>query len=129
MGKVLVTGSTGFVGKRLVYQLLDQNHEVYALTRFKGLDLAFPTGSNIYTLHGDLRDIDHVEPFPKEIEAAYYLLHSMGGLVANLKEEEESLASNFITLIEKQTANKLFFLVELLKMKRHSLLTYTQGYL
>ena len=47
MGKVLVTGSTGFVGKRLVYQLLDQNHEVYALTRFKGLDLAFPTGSNI----------------------------------------------------------------------------------
>ena len=110
MGKVLVTGSTGFVGKRLVYQLLDQNHEVYALTRFKGLDLAFPTGSNIYTLHGDLRDIDHVEPFPKEIEAAYYLLHSMGGLVANLKEEEESLASNFITLIEKTNCKQIIFL-------------------
>ncbi|HEV3269744.1 MAG TPA: DUF2867 domain-containing protein [Candidatus Rhabdochlamydia sp.] len=36
MAKTLVTGSTGFVGKRLINTLLEQGHEIYALCRIQG---------------------------------------------------------------------------------------------
>jgi len=110
MSKVLVTGSTGFVGKRLICQLLEQKHDVYALTRFKGFELDIPKNLNVHTLHGDVRDIEHVDAFPQDIDVAYYLLHSMGGLVKNLKKEEENIAHNFITLIENTNCKQIVFL-------------------
>lgn len=42
MAKILVTGATGFIGKRLIIRLLKENHEIYALSRIKGIDLKFP---------------------------------------------------------------------------------------
>jgi len=110
MSKVLVTGSTGFVGKRLIYQLSEQNHEIYALSRFAGLELKTPKNFKVTTLYGDVSDLNDVKPFPTDIDVAYYLLHSMGGLVENLQQEEENIANNFITLIEKTNCRQVIFL-------------------
>jgi len=110
MNKILVTGSTGFVGKRLIYQLVEQGHEIYALSRFKGLDLNIPGKFKVRTIFGDIRDPEQMEPFPKDIEAAYYLLHSMGSLVENLSEEEERIATNFVSLIEQTDCKQIIFL-------------------
>ena len=36
MTKILITGANGFVGKRLIVDLLNQGHQIYALCRIKG---------------------------------------------------------------------------------------------
>lgn len=110
MSKILVTGSTGFVGKRLVYRLLEQGHEVYALSRFKGMNLDLPSNNSLYTLYGDIKDPANMEPFPIEIEAAYYLVHSMGSLVENLIEEEENIARNFLQALQPTQCKQIIFL-------------------
>lgn len=110
MAKVIVTGSTGYIGKRLVYQLLEQGHEIYALARIKGLGLRSKGHPRLKALYGDLRDPANMEPFPKEIEAAYYLVHSMGKEVHNLIEEEAGAARHFLDAVEKTNCRQILFL-------------------
>lgn len=70
---VLVTGATGFVGSHLVPTLLDHNHEVTIVTR----DQTSYTGpSDVTVLEGDMTDEESVT-FPDDIDAAYYLIHSL----------------------------------------------------
>lgn len=110
MAKILVAGSTGFIGKRLVFRLLDQGNDVYALTRIKGIELQLSNPSHFHSIVGDLRDPAGIGPFPCGIDAAYYLVHSMGGVVDNLVEEEERVAQNFISTIEQTNCKQIIYL-------------------
>lgn len=110
MARVIVTGSTGFIGKRLVYQLLEQGHEVYALSRIKGIEFKVSNPSRFHLIYGDIGSSKGVEPFPKEIDAAYYLIHSMGNSVENLIEIEKKITSDFLSAIEKTDCKQIIFL-------------------
>ncbi len=110
MAKILVTGSTGFIGKRLTYNLLDQGHEVYALSRIKGIGEAISSNPNFHILYGDLREPSSMEAWPKDIDAAYYLVHSMGDVVQNLVSVEEGITQNFITAIEQTQCKQIIYL-------------------
>lgn len=110
MAKILVTGATGFIGKRLIYKLLESGHEVYALNRIQGTNLQVDQGQKLHVLYGDLKDPRHMDPFPKEIEVAYYLVHSMGSFIGNLLEEELKVASNFLQVLEKTSCKQIIFL-------------------
>ncbi len=55
MSKILITGSTGFIGKRLVIYLLEEGHEVYAFVRRKGYINDNP---NLKYIVGDLQNPD-----------------------------------------------------------------------
>src|SRR6185295_17411551 len=111
MSKIIITGSTGFIGKRLVYQLLEQGHEIYALTRIKGTGLKIPsTNPHFHLIYGDFRDPNSLDPFPQDIDAVYYLVHSMGSVVQNLVDEEEKTARHFISAIEKTNCKQIIFL-------------------
>ncbi len=110
MAKVLITGSTGFIGKRLIYQLLEAGHEVYALVRIKGVEINIVGNPLFHIIHGDINDPANIDPFPKEIDVAYYLVHSMGGIVQNLVETEKRIAENFVSLIEKTACKQVIYL-------------------
>ena len=69
MVKIIVTGSTGFIGKRLIYQLLEEGHEIYALTRIKGTGLKIASNPPFPPPYGDLQDPSTMDPFPEKIEA------------------------------------------------------------
>lgn len=110
MAKILVTGSTGFIGKRLILQLLSQGHEVYALVRIKGIDLGIHNNLHLHVIYGDMRDISKIEFFPKDISAAYYLLHSLASCNKNLLQEEERIAQNFLFVVENTLCQQIIFL-------------------
>lgn len=110
MAKIVVTGATGFIGKRLIYQLLDAGHEVYALVRIKGISVFGSEHPHLHYIYGDINDPMSADLFPKDIDAAYYLVHSMASVVQNLIEEEEKTAHLFVEMIEKTNAKQLIFL-------------------
>lgn len=114
MAKVLVTGATGFVGKRLVFYLLEQGHEVYALCRTPGTKL-FPedradSNPHFHYLWGDLQKPETLQAFPYDLDAAYYLVHSMAEIVTDLTNTELAVAQNFVEALEKTQAKQIIYL-------------------
>jgi len=110
VARILVTGATGFIGKRLVYRLLEEGHQVFALVRVKGTEFKVKDPQQLKLIYGDIRFPEAIKALPTEIDAAYYLVHSMGNLVQNLVETEVDVAKKFVFLIEKTSAKQIIFL-------------------
>lgn len=110
MAKILIAGATGFIGRRIVQRLLDQHHEIYALSRVEGVQLKFENNPRFHYVYGDLRTRESTPKFPKEIDAAYYLVHSMGRLVENLIEEENRTAQNFLNALISTNCKQVIYL-------------------
>lgn len=110
MAKILITGSTGFVGKRLILYLLNQGHQIYALCRIKGTNIFSEEMPNFYPIWGDLRNPETLKSIPKDIEAAYYLVHSMSEVVSNLAEVECQVARQFINGIKHTFVKQIIYL-------------------
>ena len=72
MPRILVTGASGFIGRRLVPALVEEGHEVRAMTRtpeeYAGL------GDPV---HGDVHDPSSLTDALDGVEIAYYLVHSL----------------------------------------------------
>ncbi len=109
MAKVFVTGSTGFVGKRLINTLLDQGHEVYALCRIKGISVFPEQRSNLHYLWGDLKNPDTLAQLP-DIDVAYYLVHSMTDIISNLTTVELEVANQFVKGMKKTRVQQIIYL-------------------
>lgn len=118
MAKILVTGATGFIGKRVIQSLLEQGHEVFALVRVKGTEFKVKDPQRFTLIYGDLRSPADIKGLPTHIDAAYYLVHSMGSLVQNLVEVEMSVARKFISLIEKSGAKQIIFLSGIIESEK-----------
>lgn len=110
MKKILITGANGFVGKRLVVDLLSRGYEIYALCRIKGAKIFAEEKPNLHTIWGDLRNPDTLNQIPKDIEAAYYLVHSMSDIVADLIDTEIKIAENFIKSIKDSSVKQIIYL-------------------
>lgn len=110
MPKILVTGATGFVGKRLIFSLLEQGHEVYALCRIQGTKVLPDDRLNLHYLWGDLRNPETLQAFPEDLDAAYYLVHSMSEIVSDLTKAETGVAENFIEGLKKTQVKQIIYL-------------------
>jgi uncharacterized protein YbjT (DUF2867 family)/uncharacterized protein YndB with AHSA1/START domain len=74
---VLVTGATGYIGGRLVPELLEQGHKVRCLARTPAKLEDLPWVDNVEVVKGDINDKDSLKDALEGIESAYYLVHSM----------------------------------------------------
>jgi len=72
MSTVLVTGATGFVGARLVPELVDRGHEVKAMTRRP--DAYDGPGKAVF---GDVHDPGSLADALDGVDVAIYLVHSL----------------------------------------------------
>ena len=100
--KILLTGATGYIGKRLLPVLIEQGHEVVCCVRDKN---RFPSEGIYKHPNISLLEIDFLKDFSvsnlqKEIDAAYYLIHSMSSNVKDFGSLEETSANNFIKLVK-----------------------------
>ncbi|RKR05520.1 uncharacterized protein YbjT (DUF2867 family) [Flavobacterium sp. 90] len=108
--RILLTGVTGYIGKRLLPLLLNQGHEVICCVRDKNR-FYYPekTSVNIQLIEVDFLNQESVEKIPDDIDAAYYLIHSMSA-ADNYDELERISANNFKEKINKTNARQIIYL-------------------
>jgi uncharacterized protein YbjT (DUF2867 family) len=119
MAKVLVTGASGFVGKRLILYLLNQGHQIYALSRIKGTKIFAQDKVNLFYIWGDLRNSETLRSIPENIDAAYYLVHSMSEIVDNLVSTEIKVAEQFIEGVKRTTIKQIIYLGGIINNEHH----------
>jgi uncharacterized protein YbjT (DUF2867 family) len=93
--KVLVTGSGGYIGSRLVPRLLAAGHEVRCLVRRPAALDAVPWRGDVEVVQGDLQDAASVRPALDGCDAAFYLVHSMGGPGGDFDRLDREMAQTF----------------------------------
>lgn len=77
MTHVLVTGATGYIGGRLVPQLLDAGYEVSVYVRAPWKLRDVPWRERVSVFKGDLSDPVATRRAMSGVDAAFYLVHSM----------------------------------------------------
>ncbi|MBE8724564.1 SDR family oxidoreductase [Flavobacterium hungaricum] len=108
--KILLTGATGYIGKRLLPLLLDHGNEVVCCVRDKNR-FYFPEQfkNKIQVIEADFLDLESLKNIPDDIDAAYYLIHSMSG-ASNYDELESISAHYFIEKINQTNAKQIIYL-------------------
>ncbi|MBK8848827.1 MAG: SDR family oxidoreductase [Saprospiraceae bacterium] len=93
--KILLTGSSGYIGKRLLPLLVESGHDVICCVRdIKRFTPPASLASRISIIQLDLLDRASLDAIPKDIDGAYYLVHSMSSSSDYQKLELDS-AINF----------------------------------
>jgi len=75
---ILVTGSTGYIGGRLVPRLLEMGYRVRCLVRDPSRLQGRPWHDSIEIVTGDMLQPESLGPAMEGVQAAYYLVHSLG---------------------------------------------------
>ncbi|QKJ27062.1 SDR family oxidoreductase [Aliarcobacter cibarius] len=108
--KVLLTGSTGYIGRRLKQKLLnDENIELSLLVRNK--KSVSSLNKNIKIIEGDTFNKDSLREALKNIEIAYYLIHSLSN--ENYKDLDKISAQNFLEIANECGVKRIIYLGEL----------------
>lgn len=112
--KILLTGSTGYIGRRLLPVLVEAGHHVICLVRdqrrFDWDDFSPEFLKNVSVIEVDLNDEKTFASVPTEIDAAYYLVHSMSSSNPDFTKMEAASAQNFVTLINTTRAQHIIYL-------------------
>jgi uncharacterized protein YbjT (DUF2867 family) len=108
--RILLTGASGYIGSRLLPFLIEAGHEVFALVRpGKKLPFSSQFADRVTLLEGDLLDRASL-PVLRNLDAAYYLVHSMADDPKHFKELEEKSCDHFLSLIEKTGIRQIIYL-------------------
>ena len=114
MAKILLTGATGYIGRRLLPLLLDKGHEVVCLVRdqrrFDFDNLTEQGLSNLNIIECDLSKPATLEKLPRDIDAAYYMVHSLDTADKGFGSLENQTAENFIRYASKSDARQIIYL-------------------
>jgi uncharacterized protein YbjT (DUF2867 family) len=105
-GTVLVTGATGFIGKRLVKALLSEGYRVRCMVR--RVDIVLPAGAD--TVKGDLLEPLGLDASFRGVDTAYYLVHSMAGGRAGFERRDRQAAEYFTRAAEKAGVRRVIYL-------------------
>ena len=105
---ILVTGSSGFIGKKLLKKLTDSGFTVTAMSRSK-----YPDTENVKRVQADAFDVNSLIAATEGIETAYYLLHSMEGSKkdwAEFANREKQQAQNFLKAATDSGVKRIIYL-------------------
>jgi len=109
--KILLTGANGYVGRRLLPELLAQGHEVVCCVRDKKrLGLVEKTLELITVWEIDFLNELDFENCPIQIDVAYYLIHSMASSIHDFDDLEAKAARHFNAYMNHMNVNQVIYL-------------------
>ena len=109
--KILVTGATGYIGKRLIPLLSNSNHHVVCAVRDKlRADKSYAEDNTIDVIETDFLEPKSLHTIPKDIDVAFYLIHSMSNSSNDFQTLEEQCALNFKNAIEHTNVKQVIYL-------------------
>ena len=93
---VLLTGATGYIGKRLLQNLLEEGHTITCCVRdTKRFNIPEGFDDNIHIIETDFSKpvdaISHIKP----VDTAYFLIHSLKSNTDQFYDDESAVANNF----------------------------------
>src|SRR5687768_6118722 len=109
--KILLTGATGYIAQRLLPVLLEEGHEVICCLRDKARFNAESFASTklavieVYFLKDET-----LKNIPPDIDAAYYLIHSMSSTTGDFASLEADAARNFMEGLRPTKAKQIIYL-------------------
>ena len=109
MKKVLVTGATGYVGGRLVRALLENNYQVRVLVRDPKKVKQYTWANSVEVMVGNATDFDSTFAALKDIDIAYYFLHSINSST-KFDEIEREMARTFGMAATKAGVKQIVYL-------------------
>ncbi len=109
MGTVLVAGATGYIGGRLVPELLNRGYRVRVMVRAESPEHEerWPQAQMVAA---DALDREALNKALEGIDTAYYLIHSMLIGLHRFENVDIQAARNFRTVAEKQGVKRIIYL-------------------
>jgi len=105
----LVTGATGYVGGRLVPELLAAGHTVRVLARSPEKLRDMPWADRVEIVRGDAQSVDDLRAAMQDCQVAYYLMHSLQH-GRDLESAESAMARAFADAAASSTLTRIVYL-------------------
>jgi uncharacterized protein YbjT (DUF2867 family) len=111
-GRALVTGATGFIGARLAPALADAGWQVRCMVRDAAGPRAGPLERAGFELHqGDVLQPESLKGAGKDVDVAYYLIHSMGRAGSgDFVASERAAAAAFARMARSEGIRRVVYL-------------------
>jgi len=108
--KILLTGATGYIGKRLLPILVDNGCQVVCCVRdISRFNPPQSLRDQIEVIQIDLLDRESLSKIPTDIDGAYYLVHSMSSS-SEYQALEERAAINFVDAVNATSVEHVIYL-------------------
>lgn len=108
--KILLTGATGYIGKRILPVLVSKGYDVVCCVRDKSrFNPPKSLKEKISVIEIDLLKTSSLSKIPKDIDVAYYLVHSMA-TADNYKLLEQKSAVNFRDRLSNTEVKQVIYL-------------------
>ena len=107
--RVLLTGATGYIGGRLAPELIDAGHDVVCFTRDADRLRDVPWRDRVDVVEGDVRDEAAVRRAFEGVDAAYFLIHSLG-TGASFAARDRQAAQVFAAAAAAAAVHRLVYL-------------------
>lgn len=109
--RILLTGATGYIGRRLLPVLLEMGHEVVCCVRdLKRFDITAYDTEKVSLIEVNFLDKESLSAIPEDIDAAYYLLHSLSASIGDFETLESITASNFRERMDETNVRHVIYL-------------------
>lgn len=109
--KILLTGANGYIGMRLLPTLIEMGHHVVCAVRDANrLAIDDELKKEVSIIEIDFLNPENSDPIPEDIEAAYYLIHSMTSSTKDFDEKESVAAHNFVNLVKGTQLKQVIYL-------------------
>lgn len=111
MKKILLTGASGYIGKRLLPVLLMNEYEVYCTVRdISSFNSPHANHEKCHIIQVDFLKEKTLDTIPKDIDGAYFLMHSMSSSSEDFMQLETQIAQNFTNYLEKTNCEHIIYL-------------------
>ncbi len=106
--KVLLTGSTGYIGRRLKEKLLEKKDISLRLFARNKKTLSSRSIKNVEVVEGDTFDKEKLREALKDVDIAFYLIHSLSN--KDYKDLDKISAQNFLDIANECGVKRIIYL-------------------